>query len=80
MMGYYGWGMGIFGWLGMILFWVLIILGILYLWRALDLGRSFKGGEAPQSASHKALDIARERYAKGEINQEEFEQIKKGLS
>lgn len=80
MMGYYGWGMGFFGWLGMILFWALVILGILYLWRALDLGRGFKPGEPSYPASHKALDIARERYAKGEINQEEFEQLKKSLS
>lgn len=67
--------MGIF-WLLLV---VLIVLGIVYLARALNLGQMFKTeGSAP--AEDKALALARERYAKGEINKEEFEQLKRELA
>ncbi len=72
MMGYYS--MGIFGWLGMLLFWGFIILGIIFLWRTLDLNPK----QTPMSSS-KALDIARERYAKGELNKDEFDRLKHDL-
>jgi putative membrane protein len=80
--GYGGWGMmGHFGWIGSLLFLVLIVLGIVYLWRALDLGQSLRQGSGDTSGrSNKALDIARERYARGEISKEEFEQLKRDLS
>jgi len=76
----WGWGMGGLGWLGMLLFWALVVLGIIYLVRALLAGQ--QGGDAsrPKSDTDKALDILRERYAKGEIEQEEFEQRKRGLT
>ena len=72
-----GWGFG-FGWIFMILFWGLIIWGIFALVRGATghgyLGRGHSGhGEKTPS------DILKERYAKGEINKEEFESKKKDL-
>lgn len=79
MMGYYGYDMGAFGWIGMILFWALLLLAIVWLWRALELGQSLKGRDEAAGKS-KAPEIIRERYAKGEISKEEFEQLKRDLS
>ena len=72
MMGY-GWGMTGFGWLGMSLFWVLIILALVFLVRNLD-------GFVPRTPrADRSLEIARERFAKGELSQEEFEAVKRTL-
>ena len=71
-----GWlGMGI-GMIGMLLFWGLIILGIAVLVKWLA-GAQAAGGAPPAKS---ALDIVKERYARGEIDKEEFEQKKRDLS
>ena len=67
----YGWGIGFgFGWILMILFWVLVVLGIIYLVKAIT--GSARKGEKEETA----LDILKKRYAKGEITKEEFDQMK----
>jgi putative membrane protein len=64
------------GMIFMLLFWVLIILGVIALvaWLAKQ-GRpdSHAGPESP-------LDVLKKRYARGEIDKEEYESIKKDLS
>ena len=57
----------------MLLFWGLVILGIV----ALAKWMFDRSGEPPRGKS--ALDILKERYARGEIDREEFEQRKRDL-
>jgi putative membrane protein len=64
-------GMGL-GMLIMIIFWAGLIA--LITWIIVKLVRS---GQKPSSGT--ALEIARIRYAKGEITKKEFEQLKKDL-
>ncbi len=74
--GFAGGWLGWMGWLGpvlMIVFWVLVIVGLVFLIRWLFL-RS-----APPKQQDSALDILKLRYARGEISQEEFEQMKQQL-
>jgi len=67
-----GWSM-LFGGIGMLIFWGGIIA--LVIW---GVSRLTKHGHS--ATRNNPLDIARERYARGEINKEQFEQIKKDLS
>ena len=67
-MWWWGWGMMAM----MFLFWVLFIVGLVVGIRWL-LG---KGNEQKQDS---AIEILRQRYARGEINKEEFEVKKKDL-
>lgn len=65
---------GAFGWLLMLLWWVVIIVAVVALVKWLT-------NQSKNDASGKsALDILKERYAKGEIDKNEFEEKKKNLS
>jgi len=71
----FGWFPG-FGWIFMLLFWGLVILGIMAIAKWLATGGT--GGNAAKPRT--ALDILEERYARGEIDREEFEQMKRDLA
>ena len=78
MCGIFGFGhWGFLGGFSMFIFWGLI-LGLI-IWAVLRMGR--RGGYIHHGYySNSALEIARERYARGEISKEEFEQIKKDIN
>jgi putative membrane protein len=65
------------GW--MIIVWV-VIIGLI-VWAVIALTRHTASGSGGGGGGGKsAMDIARERYARGEITKEQFDQIKKDLS
>jgi putative membrane protein len=74
MMGLYGGWWMLFGGIIFILFWGAVIY--LIVWAV----RRSSHGSGMESQNRTALDIAKERYAKGEITKEQFDQIKKDLS
>lgn len=69
--GYWGW----FGWVFMLTWWILFISLIIAIirWLLFRSRENLDGGRT-------ALDILKERYAKGEIDKKEFEEKKKDLT
>jgi putative membrane protein len=83
MMGNFGYGG--FSWIGMILSLVITIgvivgLVLLVVWavRRMSGNPTYSGSQ--MAAGQSARDIAQARYAKGEINREEYQQIISDLS
>lgn len=75
----YGYGMtgGFgFGWIFMILWWAVLIGGVIALVRWLGTSSSRGSAYRPEGA---ALDILKERYARGEIDREQFQKMKSDL-
>lgn len=71
----YGWGgMGL-GMIGITLFWIVLVVAVVLLVKALW----GSGGSSGRAQEKQALDILKERYARGEIGQDEFEQKKRDL-
>lgn len=71
-----GWGMGWFGGIFMIALWVLIIVGLIFLIRWLVHKTRSESRPESEGGSSRALDILKERYARGEIDRQEFEEKK----
>lgn len=71
MMYYYG-GMypfHMFGFIFMIIIWALIILGAIFLFKKL----------VYKNTNQNAMNILKERYAKGDITKDQFHEMKKDL-
>jgi len=92
MMGWpFPWWGGMAGWLAMGLVvlvpLILIVLGVLLVVWLVNAGRGSATGSGgfmpptagPMTTQRTPLDIARERYARGEITREEFERLKQDL-
>ncbi|MPN50183.1 hypothetical protein SDC9_197809 [bioreactor metagenome] len=79
MMGY-GFGGGLLGWLGMgfgmimhLAFTAIVIMGAIWIFNAV-----FRGGyQADKHTS--AVEILKQRYARGEITNDEYQRIKKEI-
>lgn len=71
-----GWWM-VIGSVWMVIFFILIIA--LVAWGIKSISGNSSSGSVG-IGKNSALDIAKERYARGEISREEFEQIKRDLS
>jgi len=67
---WWGWGLAMMA--IVFLFWALVIVGLI-------VGIRWLVGQGRVSRSDSALEILRQRYARGEINKEEFEGKKKDL-
>ena len=72
-----GWGMGGFGPLSMLLFWGLLITGAVLLikWSI----QAFRRPSTDPRNASSPLDIIKKRYARGEIDQEEFKRMQQAL-
>lgn len=71
-----GWGgAGFFG-LGHLVWWALIIGGVIVLVRWL----MRNGSRSSDDSEHRALSILKERYARGEIDKAEFDMRKRDIA
>ncbi len=69
----YGYGMMGGMWIFGLIFWILVLIGLALLIKYL------LQSTGARKTEESALEILKKRYAKGEINKEEFEEKKKDL-
>ena len=75
--GHWGWLSGLIG-MGLFAVWLLILLGFFYLLRRTHGDRGYRSHRFGQASS--AMDILKERYAKGEITKDEFDKMKSDVA
>ena len=73
-----GWGMGWFGGIFMIVFWILLLVGLVFVIRWLVQATGKKGNSGQHGS--RAMEILKERYARGEIDRAQFEAMKRDLA
>ncbi len=76
-----GWGMG-WGWPGMMLFWLIPLLVVIVLAATAVKYLSSRGARSDAGLHedrNRALEVLEERYARGEINREEYLQKRDDL-
>jgi putative membrane protein len=71
-----GWGWMIGGWIMMVVFWGLVIVGIVALVRAAN----NRGGGAEPKDKETSVEVLRRRYAAGELTKEQFEEMKRDVA
>ncbi|MCF6278072.1 MAG: SHOCT domain-containing protein [Anaerolineales bacterium] len=77
MMTGFGLGLGGFGLIGMLLFWVAVIAGIVWLVKTVSGSNAQSPTQMQGGAS--ARDILDQRYARGEITRDQYEAMKQDL-
>jgi len=70
----WGWWM-VFGWIWMVIFWGIIVWGVL----ALARGGFIRRPGPPSHTEPRALDVLERRYASGELTDDEFERMRRVL-
>ncbi|MEJ2183892.1 MAG: SHOCT domain-containing protein [Nitrospirota bacterium] len=73
--GGYGYGMGGYWGILSIVFWIALIVGVIFLVRWVMVSTRSPGVRREDAA----LELLKKRYARGEIDKEEFEQKRKDL-
>lgn len=74
----FGWGGGIMM-LGMAIFWIVIIFFGFSFFRRIYINGNYPGPGHHFHGDDNSMEILRQRYAKGEISDEEFQRMKEHL-
>ena len=77
--GYWGYGDGSWWGLSMLAFWLLVIVGGGVLLISLRPSSRQSAADSPDGGLYRSREILRERYARGEITREQYEQVRRDL-